>query len=640
MACHTCKTNCTCKSSNEPCRYEGPNIDCVGITSGDSIETTVRKITDYLCSITDIPNTGEITCGTDVVVPSGTGVVDALSLITAYFCNFDHVVSSDITCGTDVVVTAGSDLTSALSSIVLYFCAAIATLPTGLVDVINNCAPIENDTDVWVVVDVTSGAYSDWNSGNATSLTNIQTLASAVYGWHTQYKLDNPSYTGNIYVVASRNESYLNYLSKIREYNFHIGSDFSFMTQTSGDDFVNTGFIDETATLIAAPSGWGDPSWTPPTSMLLISFINESATAGANYHGEVASPPNFSGQPTNTSTPPDTDYVGDYDLFQIDYPLMDFFQAVIYPVNNGTTAALNSLLHQYGVLNDTDITLAGLQAALGDNYTDYPVFASVTTGPGSNPYAGTIYNLAQYGWSGILNKQVDGAGLVDFNALEFKSDLDGILNTTSTASVLNNWNPVTGILELNGISSSSLAITQQDGCINIECGDCAPTTYGLFAQTADSTPIANTVTPGTLIGSGVGGLTVPANTFQVGDSFRGEMFGNINARNNDTITIRVKFNGASVLTLGPVTMPAVTFRKFLIETYFTIRTIGATGTVLTGIKYQHESDAADKFNGHATTQEITFDTTIDNVLDIEVEWSAADPLNSISSQAFTLTKTY
>jgi len=130
MACHTCKTNCTCKSSNEPCRYEGPDIDCVGITSGDSIETTVRKITDYLCSITDIPNTGEITCGTDVVVPDGTGVVDALSLITAYFCGFNHEVSSDITCGTDVVVTEGSDLTSALSSIILYFCAVISSLPT------------------------------------------------------------------------------------------------------------------------------------------------------------------------------------------------------------------------------------------------------------------------------------------------------------------------------------------------------------------------------------------------------------------------------------------------------------------------------------------------------------------------------
>lgn len=130
MACHTCKTNCTCKSSNEPCRYEGPDIDCVGITSGDSIETTVRKITDYLCSITDIPSTAEITCGTDVVVPDGTGVVDALSLITTYFCGFNHEVSSDITCGVDVVVTEGSDLTTALSSIVLYFCAIISSLPT------------------------------------------------------------------------------------------------------------------------------------------------------------------------------------------------------------------------------------------------------------------------------------------------------------------------------------------------------------------------------------------------------------------------------------------------------------------------------------------------------------------------------
>ena len=130
MACHTCKTNCTCKYSNEPCRYEGPDIDCVGITSGDSIETIVRKITDYLCSITDIPNTGEITCGTDVVVPDGTGVVDALSLITTYFCGFNHEVSSDITCGVDVVVTEGSDLTTALSSIVLYFCAIISSLPT------------------------------------------------------------------------------------------------------------------------------------------------------------------------------------------------------------------------------------------------------------------------------------------------------------------------------------------------------------------------------------------------------------------------------------------------------------------------------------------------------------------------------
>jgi len=198
----------------------------------------------------------------------------------------------------------------------------------------------------------------------------------------------------------------------------------------------------------------------------------------------------------------------------------------------------------------------------------------------------------------------------------------------------------TPLTERDTINFTGTGITATDTGTEIEVNVPGPTTYGLFAQTANSTPVANTTTPGTLIGTGVGSLTVPANTFQIGDSFRGEMFGNILARNNDSVTIRVKFNAVTVLTLGPILMPSVTSKKFLIETYFTIRTIGVGGTVLTGIKYQHESDAADKFNGHATTDEIVIDTTISNTLDIELEWSAADILNSITSQTFTLTKTY
>jgi hypothetical protein len=190
------------------------------------------------------------------------------------------------------------------------------------------------------------------------------------------------------------------------------------------------------------------------------------------------------------------------------------------------------------------------------------------------------------------------------------------------------------------LNFTGTGITATDTGTEIEVNVPGPTTYGLFAQTADSAAIFNTTTPGTLIGAGVGSLTVPADTFQIGDSFRGEMFGNLLARNNDSVTIRIKFNAVTVLTLGPILMPSVTSKKFLIETYFTVRTIGATGTVLTGLKFQHESDAADKFNGHATTDEIAFDTTTSNTLDIELEWSAADILNSITSQTFTLTKTY
>ncbi len=45
-------------------------------------------------------------------------------------------------------------------------------------------------------------------------------------------------------------------------------------------------------------------------------------------------------------------------------------------------------------------------------------------------------------------------------------------------------------------------------------------TQGLFAQTGNSTIISGTTVESTLINGGVGTLSVPANGFQVGDSFR------------------------------------------------------------------------------------------------------------------------
>ncbi len=49
--------------------------------------------------------------------------------------------------------------------------------------------------------------------------------------------------------------------------------------------------------------------------------------------------------------------------------------------------------------------------------------------------------------------------------------------------------------------------------------------YGLFAQTANSTIITGTTTESTLINGGVGTLSVPANGFQIGDSFRADFGG-------------------------------------------------------------------------------------------------------------------
>ena len=74
--------------------------------------------------------------------------------------------------------------------------------------------------------------------------------------------------------------------------------------------------------------------------------------------------------------------------------------------------------------------------------------------------------------------------------------------------------------------------------------------YGLFAQTADSTPITGTDVESSLINGGVGTLSVPANGFQVGDSFKAVLAGILNTANNQTIRIKVKAGSLILLDSG------------------------------------------------------------------------------------------
>jgi hypothetical protein len=76
---------------------------------------------------------------------------------------------------------------------------------------------------------------------------------------------------------------------------------------------------------------------------------------------------------------------------------------------------------------------------------------------------------------------------------------------------------------------------------------------GLYTQTADKT-VVNTITPTSLIGTGLGSLSVPANGFAVGDSFIGEMKGNINIGTVVDLTIRLQINGVDEVVVGPISM--------------------------------------------------------------------------------------
>lgn len=171
-----------------------------------------------------------------------------------------------------------------------------------------------------------------------------------------------------------------------------------------------------------------------------------------------------------------------------------------------------------------------------------------------------------------------------------------------------------------------------------------PYNFGLFAQTANSTPVTGTTTETSLINGGVGTLSVPANGFQVGDSFRAVMAGVLNAANNQTIRIKVKSGSVILLDSGLQNITNITNDVFSLNIDFTIRQLGTAGVAsivsLGAFHYVKTSNATVQGFAFNVVNSTTFSTIIPNILDITVQWGSTNAGNSIYSDIFILNKTY
>ena len=171
-----------------------------------------------------------------------------------------------------------------------------------------------------------------------------------------------------------------------------------------------------------------------------------------------------------------------------------------------------------------------------------------------------------------------------------------------------------------------------------------PTNYGLYTQTASSTPVTNTTVETSLLDGGVGFLTVPANGFSVGDSFHAILTGHISSVNNHNLRIRIKTGSVVLSDTGNITMSGSTNKHWKLEVYFTVRTLGVAGvaSIASGGTFMYTKDASNSFEGTNFSTELSsgFDTTISNTLEITAEWDTANVLDSIYSEIFTLNKTY
>jgi hypothetical protein len=167
----------------------------------------------------------------------------------------------------------------------------------------------------------------------------------------------------------------------------------------------------------------------------------------------------------------------------------------------------------------------------------------------------------------------------------------------------------------------------------------------LFAQTGNSTIISGTTVESTLINGGVGTLSVPANGFQIGDSFRAVFGGVMNATNNQTLRIRVRSNGSLLLDSGVQNLGSSVINDvWSLNIDFTIRQLGGAGVAsivtLGSFHYTKTNNASVQGFGFNVINNTTFNTTINNTLDVTVQWGSNNAGNNIYSDIFILNKTY
>lgn len=171
-----------------------------------------------------------------------------------------------------------------------------------------------------------------------------------------------------------------------------------------------------------------------------------------------------------------------------------------------------------------------------------------------------------------------------------------------------------------------------------------PQIMGFYSQTGTSTPITNTTDELTLLDGGVGVLTVPANGFKVGDGFRVVMSGRVSCPNNAAFTLKVKSNTGLFLDSGSVDIRQTTDNPWRLDMDFIVQEIGIAGvaSMKSSGMFNYIEDASQAFAGFMfdTLENINFDTTVANTLEITGQWGDASADRSIFSTMFNLLKVY
>lgn len=336
----------------------------------------------------------------------------------------------------------------------------------------------------------------------------------------------------------------------------------------------------------------------------------------------------------------------------------------------------------------TLISPGALNTILAGNGTALPSYKTRTTldlveGRGNLTTASRLVLVSasgvvtQLGSLGTTTTVLHGnaAGAPSFGAVSLTADVTGVLPVANGGTAQSAWNAGRVVFVGAGgtsltedadlsfatandtltakrlLTPSATAPTPLDGHL---WNDSAIKTYKMYTngvektittQTYTSTAdglVEDTVTETTLIGTGLGTLTLPANFFVAGKTVRLWAYG---VYSTDAVAadlqLRIKL-GSTVIGDTGVQTPAngITDRYWTMRGVITCRTTGATGTVMAQATFEHLATSVS--TGTLTWWEMSntaatvIDTTAAQILDFTAEWSAADVDNSIQCTNFTV----
>lgn len=257
---------------------------------------------------------------------------------------------------------------------------------------------------------------------------------------------------------------------------------------------------------------------------------------------------------------------------------------------------------------------------------------------------------AGIGELGLWDNINDGYAAIVVNDSEFTfyDYIGNIVAYISNSGIGIKANSFTGVFATSNFTANrQYTMPNKSGTIALTNDIPSNINYGLFTQTANSATIVNTNSELSLIGTGLGSLSVPAYGFNIGDSFRASLMGHISCLGSATLRIRVKaWNGFSYSILGDtgeIDLDAVTDQHWNLDVDFTIRALGGAedaSIVSGGSFYYNKSNGNIDLRNFVSENNTDFDTESNNEIVITAQFNNASTSNSIYSNLFTLTKTY